>query len=120
MFKKIIIFLFLAVLSLSLTAPALTADYGLNDFSKGAGYSTDTRDVYAIINIIIQVFLSLIAIILFVLIFYAGIRWMTAQGREEEVRKAKDIIEGAGVGLAIVLAAYGITYFVFSKLIGGP
>lgn len=119
MFKKIIIFLFFALLSLAPYTLTLAKDYGLNDFSEGAGYSTDTRDVYAIINTAISVFLSLIAIILFGLMFYAGIRWMTAQGREEEVKKAKDILEGAGVGLAIVIAAYGITYFVFNKLIGG-
>jgi len=47
---------------------------------------------------------------------YGGMRWMTAEGNDDKVQKAKDIIQGGGIGLAIVLSAYGITYFIFSRL----
>lgn len=97
--------------------PILAQDYGLSDFSQGAGYSTDNRDIYGIIDTIVSVFLSVIAIILFIIVFYGGITWMTAMGNDEKVNRAKDTIEAAAIGLAIVLAAYGMTYFVFNKLL---
>ncbi len=93
------------------------AQYGVDEFSKGAGYDTDKRDVYAIVDTVISTFLSMIAIILFIILFYGGLRWMTAEGADDKVQKAKDIIQGAAIGIVIVLGAYGITYFIFNKLV---
>jgi len=42
--------------------------------------------------------------------------WMTAQGNEDKVSKAKDMITQAIIGLAITLGAYAITAFVTGKL----
>jgi hypothetical protein len=41
---------------------------------------------------------------------------MTAGGDEQKVTKAKDSIRRAIIGLIIIVAAYGITYFVFMAL----
>ena len=119
MLKKVLVLVFLLFVSFApFFIPIVSSqDWGLTNFSKGAGYSTDTRDVYANINTVVSVFLSMIGIILLGLMLYGGIRWMTAQGNDDKVQKAKDIIEAAGVGMAIVLAAYGISYLVFNKLI---
>ncbi len=68
---------------------------------------------------IIQAFLGLLGIIFLVLIIYAGFLWMTAQGDEEKVKKAKEILQRAVIGLVIIVSAYAITYFVFSNLPGG-
>ncbi len=119
MFKKFIIFLTLVLTVFVPYTPILAQDYGVGDFSKASGYSTDTRDIYAIIDTVISAILGFIAILLFLLMLYAGVMWMTARGNDEKVQKAKDIIESAGIGLAIVLASYGITYFIFSRLTGG-
>jgi len=116
MFKKFIVFLALVLTVCLPYTPILAQDFGVGDFSKASGYSTDTRDVYAIIDTIISTILGFIAILLFLLMLYAGITWMTARGNEEKVQKAKDILESAGIGLVIVLASYGITYFIFTKL----
>jgi hypothetical protein len=45
---------------------------------------------------------------------YAGILWMTAQGNDQKVEKAKQMITEAIVGLIIVVAAYAIAYFVIN------
>ena len=118
MFKKIFVYLALVLTVFLPYTPILAQDFGASEFSDASGYSTDTRDIYAIINTIISAVLSFIAILLFLLVFYGGIRWMTAEGNDEKVQKAKDIIQAAAIGLAIVLASYGLTYFVFSKLVG--
>lgn len=65
---------------------------------------------------IIRVALSFLAIIFLVLIVFAGFKWMTAGGNEEQIKKSTATIKAAVIGLVIVLAAYTITYFVFQQL----
>jgi hypothetical protein len=67
----------------------------------------------------IRILLSLLGLIFVVLIIYAGFLWMTAAGNEEKIKKSKDIMIAAVIGLAIVLSAYAITIFVFDKLLFG-
>ena len=71
-----------------------------------------------IVGRVIGVFLSIFGIIFMVLIIFGGYKWMMASGREEEIKKAKDTIRSAIIGLIIVLAAYAITYFITSALEG--
>ncbi len=76
---------------------------------------TDPRIIAA--NII-RVALSLIGIIFVGLSVYAGFLWMTAGGEEEKVSRAKKLLYNGVIGLAIVLSAYAISYFVFQSLLG--
>ncbi len=69
-----------------------------------------------IIARVIQVALGLLSIIFLALTLVAGFRWMTAGGNEEEIKKAQSSIRSALIGLIIVLAAWGIVYFVFTYL----
>ena len=86
--------------------------------SWGAGAPTGTNSLSGIMATGIKAFLGLLGIIFLVLIIYAGFLWMTAQGDEEKVTKAKDTITRAVIGLVIIILAYSITYFVFSNLPG--
>lgn len=70
-----------------------------------------------VIGTIIAVILGLLGILFFLLIIYSGYLWMTAQGAEEQVSKAKKIILSATVGLAIILAAYLITFTLLQILL---
>lgn len=69
-----------------------------------------------IIQYVVSAFLGLLGIIFLVLIIYSGFNWMTAQGDEEKVSLAKNTLSRAVIGLIIILAAYSITYFVFTSL----
>ncbi len=69
-----------------------------------------------VISMVITAILSLVGTIFFVFTIYAGVLWMTAQGDEEKVTRAKGIITAAVIGMVITLSAYAITYFVGSKL----
>jgi amino acid transporter len=84
-------------------------------FLASAGIS-DSTSVGSVIATIIKTLLGLLGIIFVVLLIYAGFQWMTAEGNEEKVTKAKDTIVRAIIGLVIIIAAYSITYFVFQKL----
>lgn len=76
--------------------------------SQGAGVGNYT-DPRLIISLIVQVILTLVGTIFFVLTVYAGYLWMTAGGNEEQVEKAKTTVRNSVLGLVIVIAAYGIT-----------
>lgn len=67
---------------------------------------------------IISTILVLSGTIFLVLTIGAGLMWMTASGDEGKITKAKSILVGAVIGLAIMLLAYTITYFVGTKLGG--
>lgn len=73
-------------------------------------------DLSAIISILIQTILGFLGIIFLVLTIMAGFKWMTAQGNEDTVKKAKTSLTNSIIGLLIVLAAYAITYSVFTYL----
>ncbi len=112
--KKIILLFSFVFLSISLTS-VHAADYGLSDSVKFSGFSQNDN-VYTMVGTVIKVALSVVAIVFFAFIFYAGIRWMTARGDEAFVKKAQQTIEGAIIGLVIVSISYGLTVFIFNRL----
>jgi hypothetical protein len=115
---------FLSLL-LSLTAMPVGAEYdfsansGLNKMATEAGYETgnNSESLESNISRNITLVLSLVGVIFIILIIYAGINWMLAQGNEEKIGKAKKIIIDSSIGLTIVVAAYAITYFVLEFII---
>ncbi len=66
---------------------------------------------------IIGVVLSFVGVIFLGLMIYAGLMWMLAEGNEQEVTKAKDLITSAIIGLIIVFAAYALTAFIGQKFL---
>ncbi|TAN34124.1 hypothetical protein EPN28_00640 [Patescibacteria group bacterium] len=120
--KKIIL-IFVLITGLLSAAAVLAQDkYGLKTAADNAELSKlpiSQKTVPVLIGDIIGVGLGLIGIIFFGLILYAGVLWMTALGKPEKAEKGKEIMETAIIGLVIVLAAYAITRFVFTNLVGG-
>ena len=58
-----------------------------------------------------------VGLILVCVIIYAGFLYMTAQGEEEKIRKVKQYLTNAVIGLIILLVVYSATIFVISNLI---
>ncbi|MFH1099143.1 MAG: hypothetical protein V1723_04495 [Candidatus Uhrbacteria bacterium] len=83
---------------------------------EAAGIDSAGR-IEVLIGRFIQAALALVGVIFFVLMVYAGYLWMTAQGETEQLKRAKDTLKNAVIGLAITLAAYAVTAFVISRLI---
>ena len=82
-----------------------------------AGYEDLGKDsALLLVQTVINVFLSIIGVLLLVYILYAGYNWLTAQGEEEKVTKAKDTLKRAIVGAIIIVAAYAISIFVMSGI----
>jgi hypothetical protein len=116
--KKIIISAFLLIICLLPNLALAQANRSAQDDAFLTTSQISKVSVSGMVSTIIQVVLSLLAIIFLILMFYAGYLWMMAKGNEDDVKKAKDIIVAAIIGLVIIAAAYSITYFVFQN-IGG-
>jgi hypothetical protein len=69
-----------------------------------------------LIGNLIKSAIGILGIVFLILIVYAGYVWMTARGDEKVVTKAKDTLQRAIIGLIIVVAAYAITTFLFSRI----
>jgi hypothetical protein len=111
---------FLAILASFLLVKSVlaagTVDVGASqiDSALSLGNSSPFIIVTRIINIALG-FLGLIVVSIFI---YAGFLWMTSGGSEEKISEAKRMLKNAIIGIIITLSAWGIAYFVLSKLIG--
>lgn len=85
--------------------------------ADAAGYEKATNEtLLQVAQTFTNGFLSLIGVILIGYLIYAGYNWMTAQGDEQKIEKAKSTITRAIVGVIIIMAAYAISVFVISEL----
>lgn len=72
------------------------------------------EDIRIVATKIIQWALGFLALIFLVLIIFAGFKWMTSGGNEEEVKKAQALMKNAVIGLIIILAAWSLTYYLIT------
>ena len=121
MFKKIFL---TAIVIFALAAPVFVSAQGLKDAGKILDKAADSSktglssDLAGTVATVIKTVLALVGTVFLVLTIYAGIMGMTAQGEEEKVTKAKDIIKASVIGLIVIMSAYAITAFVTSRLTG--
>lgn len=87
--------------------------YGKDLIDKNFNSATDGNSINVIVGQVLNVFFGLSATIFLVLCVLAGYNWMTSSGEEKKVTKAQNMLKYAVIGLAVMLAAYIITYFVF-------
>ncbi len=66
---------------------------------------------------VVGVILSFVGILFLGLMIYAGLMWMTAEGNEQQITKAKSLLINAIIGIIIVFAAYAITSFIGTDLL---
>ena len=112
------------ILNSSFALAATPSQEALDQLNAAAGSSganiagSGPMDPRMIVAIIIRSLLALIGIVFIVLTVYAGFLWMTAAGEEEKTGKAKKLLSSGVIGLAIILSAYAISYFIFKSLLG--
>jgi lysylphosphatidylglycerol synthetase-like protein (DUF2156 family) len=128
--KNIILSVLLPIFALSFFAMAVPQVSSANDlweqqemiegdiadsFGESKEDPTDIRN--RIVNII-NIVLTLLGILMVVLIIYAGFKWMTAAGNEDQISKAKKTLTSAIIGLIIILSAWGISAFILEEIYG--
>ncbi|MBT5338510.1 hypothetical protein HN858_02825 [Candidatus Falkowbacteria bacterium] len=119
---KVVTFLLVICFSFVLCGGiALAADGPLGELGnvgKGLhGADKPKADLPTIVGSIIKIILTLLGIIMVILVVWGGVQWMTAGGNEDQVKKAKQMLTNAVIGLAITLAAYAIAYFAVDYLV---
>lgn len=87
----------------------------LDQFTNRTG--APTKSLLEQTAIGIQTVLAVSGMIFFILALYGGITWMTAQGDEDRVRRGRNAIVAATIGLVVVLGAYGIASFITLTLV---
>lgn len=79
-------------------------------------------DLGFIISAVIGIVFILSGILVFAMLVWGGIQWITSGGDKDSTQKAKDRITNALVGIAIVASAWAITklveFFFGIKIIG--
>ena len=101
------------------TAVLAQNDHGLTAAAGnaiGSGGLLRTETVSVLLGKYTGAILAFIGTIFFLLMIYGGILWMTSNGDDKSVTKAKNLIIAAVVGMLIVLSAYAITAFVGNTL----
>ena len=114
-------------MAISSFLPAKAADIGdafktssstLSTTVEKAGFfNYNSNNIDNITQTIINAVLSFLGVIFTIIIIYAGIKWMTAEGNPESITKAKGMLKNAVIGLIIVIAAYAISVAIFSFFI---
>ena len=96
---------------------------GMNAYSESytaivhSATASGRNPIIYIAVLILNQLLGFLALIVLVLILYAGFTWMTARGEEEKVEHAKETISRAVIGLVIIVAAWAITSYIVSTLL---
>ncbi|MEK7213187.1 MAG: hypothetical protein AAB678_01985 [Patescibacteria group bacterium] len=120
MFKKIIFSIAVLLAVTAFILPVFAQDFGLTETADKLGYAPSQKiTIYSKVQTIVSVALSMVSIVFFILMTYAGVRWMTSRGNEELAAKAKHTLEAAVIGIIITVSAYAISNFVLSRLGGG-
>ncbi len=114
MIKRLILSLVLLLGLVFAASPAL-AQFGLDVSAKKAQYGE--TNIYSTISSIVSVVLSMAGLVFLGIMLWAGLRWMTARGNEEMISRAKDAIFAGIIGFILVTISYGLSAFVFSRLI---
>ncbi len=90
-------------------------DVGTNEVTNAIQLgATDPRKIVARIINVAMMFLGIIAV---GIIIFAGFKWMSSQGNEEQIESAKKILKAGVIGLVIILASWGIAAFILNRLI---
>ncbi|MEA2064866.1 MAG: hypothetical protein U9O66_01035 [Patescibacteria group bacterium] len=91
----------------------LIGEHGYEETSSLGPDVSLKRGIYRILNIS----LTFVGIIFVILIIYGGFLWMTSQGNDDQVGKARTIIIRSSIGLLIVLASLSIAWFALRSII---
>lgn len=101
---------------------AVAADFSLKNSGtivESAGTAaklTGAADIPTIVGRTIGILLGILGIVFLVLTVYAGFLYLTAQGEETNVKKAKKMLSQAAIGLVLIVSAYAITNVVIDVI----
>jgi hypothetical protein len=99
--------------------PAFAVDFTPSLDSAGEaiyGSSSGEMSLEATLARYVGVVLGLLSIFAFLIVVYAGVLWMTAGGKSDQIEKSKSLLRDGAIGLVIILSAYVVSNLVLSNL----
>lgn len=75
-----------------------------------------TTNISTITGNLINKVLSIVGVIAFAMFVYGGILWMTSAGSEEQIKKGKNTLVWATIGLAFIFFAYTLVHYILSSV----
>lgn len=87
----------------------------VTDTANAAQISTD-QTLPSLIGSLIRAALGLLGIFFLIITIYAGFLWATANGSEDNIKKAKKLLVNGVIGMIIMLSSYAITEFVLGLI----
>lgn len=89
------------------------------ELTTGVGAQGGAAATSVLIGRGIQVFLMFLAVAGLVVLVAGGLVWLTAGGSDDKIKKGRDIIVGAFLGLVIIFASYAIMELILRTLQSG-
>lgn len=119
--KFLIILATVAVFAVPVVLPHLShaAESTTVTLYNPLGTDSDSSDVRVILGRVIKGFLSIVGSIALLMFVYGGVLWLTSAGNSERIKKGKDILVWAVLGLGIIFSAYAITNAIINSLTAG-
>ncbi|MEY4722781.1 MAG: Type secretion system pilin [Candidatus Parcubacteria bacterium] len=99
----------------TLAATGLQQATGLSDTATQAGISSSSS-LTDVIGSLIKALMGGLGVLFVVLLLYAGFIYFTSQGAPDKMKKAKDLIRDAVIGLVIVFASYSVAAYVIDLI----
>ena len=75
-------------------------------------------DPRVIIGNVIRAVLGIVGSLALAVFIYGGVTWVISAGNEEKIRKGKDMITWASIGLGVIFASYALVTFVVGAITG--
>jgi hypothetical protein len=88
----------------------------IGQIAYGQSSSGKPGDIRIMVVRIINVALTLLATIFFVLVVIAGFQWLTAGGNQEQAKAAMSRIKNAIIGLIITTASWAVSFYILTRL----
>lgn len=79
------------------------------------GLKNPTKDPNAALSGILNLAYSAAGIVAVIVIIYGAYIYMTSDGNPSNVKRGKDAVMGAAIGIVIILLAFVITQFILGK-----
>ena len=119
MYRAILCTIQLFILFSCLSAPALALPTPIcapDEVCLENPLSTDSPEI--LIGRIIRAILGITGSLALVTFTYGGFVWMASAGNEKQVRKGKNILVWATLGLAVIFSSYALVRFILGDVLG--
>lgn len=90
---------------------------GIGIAANEAGFGTEEKNTFVFVGGLVSAALGGLGIVFLILLIYAGILYLTSQGEEGHIKKAKRLLSTAVIGILIIAGSYAIANFVIDALI---